>query len=150
MDQNLNPASLRWTNTDSRLSAETFGRPATEIEMDCHLCLMQGETMRGWRVNALWDTGSSITVVSPVVAAKMRLIPIGDMNMNGLGGKQKAWKSKCYLRFPNGKFCGPIVVAVHELPSVDVLIGMDVISIGKLTIERKPDGGTRFTFDLNT
>lgn len=117
--------------------------------MDCHLCLMQGETMKGWKARALWDTGSSITVVSPVVAAKMRLIPIGDMNMNGLGGKQKAWKSKCYLRFPNGKFFGPIVVVVHELPSVDVLIGMDVISIGKLTIERKPDGGTLFTFDMN-
>ena len=110
---------------------------------------MQGETMKGWKARALWDTGSSITVVTPAMADKMHLLPIGDMNMNGLGGKQKAWKSKCFLRFPNGKFCGPIVVAVHELPSVDVLIGMDVISTGTFTIRRKPDGGTLFTFDMN-
>lgn len=110
---------------------------------------MQGSTMKGWKVNALWDTGSSITVITPAVAAKMHLQPTGDMSMNGLGGKQTAWKSVCFLRFPNGKFCGPITVAVHDLPSVDVLIGMDVICTGKLTIEPKPDGGTLFTFDMN-
>jgi hypothetical protein len=32
---------------------------------------------------------------------------------------------------------------------VDVLLGMDVISSGKFTIERKADGGTLFTFDMN-
>lgn len=44
---------------------------------------------------------------------------------------------------------GPMMVVVDEIPSVDVLLGMDVIRFGKFTIERKPDGGTLFTFDMN-
>ena len=110
---------------------------------------MQGDILRGKKVTGLWDTGTSTTVITPAIAAKLNLKPKGDMNMNGIGGVQKAWKTECFFRFPNGMACGPLLVAVHELPSVDVLIGMDVISTGTFTIRRKPDGGTLFTFDMN-
>ena len=148
-ESDQNQGCLKWTNTDSRLSAETFGHPAREIEMDCHICTMQGEKIVGKQARGLWDTGTSTTVITPEIAAKLHLQPKGSMNVNGLGGAQQAWRTVCYFRFPNGKFFGPLVVAVHELPSVDVLIGMDIISIGKLAIERKPDNGTLFTFDIN-
>lgn len=118
--------------------------------MDCYVCTMtQDGKMRGKQARGLWDTGTSVTVITPAIAEKLHLKPVGDMDMNGLGGVQQAWRAVAFFRFPNGKNCGPLLVAVHELPSVDVLIGMDVISIGKFLIERKPDGGTRFTFDMN-
>lgn len=34
------------------------------------------------------------------------------------------------------------------LPSTDVLIGMDIISMGRFLLEPKPDGGTKFMFIL--
>lgn len=149
-DQILNPVCLKWTYSAGSLSAETFGRPAEGFEMDCAVIVVIDGQIRFERVRGLWDTGTSTTVITPAVAARLGLKPDGksSMNLNGLGGRQKAWTAVASIGFPNGKAYGPIEVAVHDLPSVDVLIGMDVISLGTLTIEPKPDGGTRFTFTL--
>ena len=147
---NSTPHGLTWTHTRSQLSAETIGRPARSLDMDCHICVMTGENkFAGTKVKGLWDTGTSTTVITPAVAAKLNLKPAGNMTMNGLGGKQKSWITMACLRLPNGMVAGPFYMAVHELPSTDVLIGMDVISMGTFLLERKPDGGTRFTFELN-
>jgi len=117
--------------------------------MDCNICVLTGDNMfTGVKARGLWDTGTSVTVITPAIAAKLNLKPLGGYTMNGLGGVQQSWLTVGFLRFPNGKVWGPIHMAVHDLPSTDVLIGMDVISTGRLTIERKADGGTRFTFDL--
>ena len=108
-----------------------------------------GNRFAGVSAKGLWDTGTSTTVITPAIATKLGLQPMGGMTMNGLGGKHQSWLTLAFFRFPNGVIAGPIQMAVHDLPSTDVLIGMDIISMGKFTIERKPDGGTRFTFDLN-
>ena len=146
--QNSNPDSLTWTHTRSSLSAETFGKPANSLDMDCHICVMNGDKFSGVPARAIWDTGTSTTVISPAVAEKLGLQPVGDMSMKGLGGIQHSWITIAYLRFPNGIVAGPFYMAVHDLPSTDVLIGMDIISMGTFKLERKPDGGTRFTFTL--
>ena len=118
--------------------------------MDCAIIAVIDGQMRWERVRGLWDTGTSTTVITPAVAERLGLKPDGknSMSLNGLGGKQTAWTAVASIGFPNGKAYGPIEMAVHELPSVDVLIGMDVISIGKMIIEPKPDGGTKFMFML--
>lgn len=102
----------------------------------------------GVKARGLWDTGTSTTVITPAIAEKLNLRPVGGMKMNGLGGVQQSWLTIAYLRFPNGTVVGPLYMAVHDLPSTDVLIGMDIISMGTFLLERKPDGGTRFTFKL--
>lgn len=71
------------------------------------------------------------------------------MGLSGMGGTDMAWTALVSIGLPCGLAWGPMRVAVHELPTHDVLLGMDIIRIGNFTIERKPDGGTRFTFDLN-
>lgn len=117
--------------------------------MDCNICVMTGnKKFTGVKAKALWDTGTSTTVISPAIAEKLNLEPIGGMRMNGLGGVQQSWLTLAYFRFPNGIVAGPFRMAVHELPSVDVLIGMDIISMGRFLLERKPDGGTKFMFIL--
>ena len=147
-EQNSNPDSLTWTHTRSSLSAETFGNPASSLDMDCHICVKNGDKFSGVPARALWDTGTSTTVISTTIAAKLGLQPVGKMRINGLGGIQHSWVTTAFLRFPNGTVAGPFYMAVHDLPSTDVLIGMDVISMGTFHLERKPDGGTRFTFTL--
>ena len=142
---------LTWTFESSRLSAESFGYPADEIVMVCGVGALRDNGLKWKRVKALWDTGTSTTIITPTVAAMLGLEPEEKdfMDLNGIGGVVRAWTSVVYIGLPNGKAWGPVSVAVRELPSTDVLLGMDIISIGKFTIERKPDGGTRFTFDLN-
>ena len=121
-----------------------------ELEMDCEIGVLQNGRWVKTPVRALWDTGTSITVITPEVASKL---PLAKLNRKiGLNGMNSQGESELYLArviFPNGKAYGPILVAVQELPSTDVLLGMNVILGGKFTIERKPDGGTLFTFDMN-
>lgn len=148
-DQTSDRNCLTWTHTSSSLLAETFGRPAQSLDMDCNICVMTGNSMfRGIKAHGIWDTGTSTTVITPAIAEKLNLKPIGGMRMNGLGGVQQSWLTLAYFRFPNGTVAGPIRMAVHELPSTDVLIGMDIISMGRFQLERKPDGGTKFMFIL--
>jgi len=110
--------------------------------------LTGNKKLTGTKVRGTWDTGTSTTVITPAVAAKLNLKPVGNINLNGLGGRQMSWLTIAWLRFPNGIVLGPLYMAVQDLPSTDVLIGMDVISMGRFLLERKPDGGTRFTFTL--
>ena len=148
-EPNLNPGGLKWTHTRSSLSAETFGRPAESLEMDCGIGAVKDGVLQWERAKALWDTGTSTTVITPELDAKLGLEPDGDyMDLNGLGGVQKAWTAVVCVGLPNGKAYGPIPVAVHDLPSTDVLIGMDVICTGRFLLEPKPDGGTKFMFIL--
>lgn len=147
-DQNSNRASLTWTYESGRLSAETGGKPAAEIVMDCHIGVIDESGKRKVPVRALWDTGTSTTVVTPEVARRLKMKVFTTIGLSGLKGSARAPVCAAYVLLPNGKTYGPIAVAIHELPTVDVLLGMDVISIGTFTIKRKPDGGTLFTFEL--
>lgn len=147
-DQNSNRASLTWTHATGILSAETFGLPAEELMMDCHIGVEDEHGKRKTSVRALWDTGTSTTVITPDVARKLKPKVFDTIGLNGLKGQSRAPVCAIYVLFPNGKAFGPIAAAIHELPSVDVILGMDVISIGTFTLRRKPDGGTLFTFEL--
>ena len=149
MSEKQNQDGLTWTNTSSRLSAETFGQPALEIEMDCHVGVLKDGRWIKTPVRALWDTGTSITVITPEVANKLPLEKYDrKINLNGLMGRSDADLYFAHVILPNGKASWPMLVAVNDLPNVDMLLGMNFILGGRLTIERKADGGTRFTFDL--
>ena len=145
-----NQESLKWQVGKTLLTAETFGQPASEIVMDCRVCTQPGEGFRSLLVKALWDTGTSTTVISPRVASRLGLKPKGSAKTNAVGSVRQSGLTSAYLWLPNSMMIGPMMVVVDEIPSVDVLLGMDVIRFGKFTIERKPDGGTRFTFDIKT
>ena len=147
-DQNSSRASLTWTHTNGSLSAETFGKPAEGLLMDCHIGVDDEHGKRKTSVRALWDTGTSTTIISPEVARKLKPKVFDTITLSGLKGQSRAPVCAIYVLFPNGKAFGPIAAAIHELPSVDVILGMDVISIGTFTLRRKPDGGTLFTFEL--
>lgn len=118
--------------------------------MDCHLAVMSNGRWLKTPVRALWDTGTSITVITPEVASKLPLTKFDrEIVLNGMDSQRRSDLYFASVFFPNGKIFGPILVAVQEIPTVDILLGMNVILGGKFSIERKPDGGTRFTFDMN-
>ena len=118
--------------------------------MDCEIGALQNGRLIKTPVRALWDTGTSITVITPEVASKLPLVKLDKkIGLNGLKNKSEAELYLAAVVFPNGKIFGPIVVAVQELPSTDVLLGMNVILGGTFAIQRKEDGGTLFTFDMN-
>lgn len=145
---NSTHGSLKWTFDRLRLSAETDGHPAEQIVMGCAIGVIDADGRRKTSVQALWDTGTAMTIVSTDIARRLRLQQIDTITLHGLGGESIAPVCKAVILFPNGIAYGPIAVAVQDMPVSQVLLGMDIISIGTFLLERKPDGGTRFTFTL--
>jgi len=116
---------------------------------------------------ALVDTGATTTMISPRVVAKIGLVPIGKMPFGGISGER--WHN-AYL-FHVGFAGHPVPLSVVQVPDpdldakwakvhvykpvikggelpdgtgFDVLLGMDVISTGRLEIDRS--GDFSFTF----
>ena len=89
--------------------------------------------------NALWDTGASQTVVSLELVASLALKSIGPGLNYTAGEIRKANRYLINLHFPNVAFPGLQVIdsplpQPPNRPRFDLLIGMDIITRGDLTI----------------
>ena len=102
----------------------------------------------------MWDTGSTKTVITPRLARMLELEYVDSLladTANGL--KDVAVFFGAYFRIGDATF-GPRGVDVTEFnseksdPYVDVLVGMDIISRGSMTIEPAGEKHYRFSFEL--
>ena len=85
--------------------------------------------------SALWDTGSNISVISADLASKMRLEPVGTMNVETAGGKIIMNKYIISVSLPNHLNIENIMISSGNLgEGVDILIGMDIITLGDFSI----------------
>ena len=101
-------------------------------------------------VRALWDTGAVTTAISKTLAERLRLqSPVDTMITISATGK---WESPCHylviqiandIRFENVK----VVEYPLENHDVDILLGMDIISKGRLTVNNE-NGNTVVEFEL--
>ena len=87
-------------------------------------------------IRAMWDTGSSETVISCDLAKKLELSPIGKSNIISSGS---IFKSNVYnidlLLAEKQRFTLQVTESEQLNNSdMDVLIGMDVISLGDFAI----------------
>ena len=113
-----------------------------------------GDKVYSYPVTAMWDTGSTRTVVTPRLANRLALEYVGDCSADTANGiKDVAVFFGVYFRIGEVTF-GPRSVDVTEFNSegvetyVDVLVGMDIISKGILTIEPSEDKHYDFSFEL--
>src|SRR5207249_1503851 len=83
--------------------------------------------------NALIDTGSTATAVSPAVRAALKPMKIGRARVH-LPGIGVVWNDTYFLRLKFGGHAGPgrwfgleVIEYQPSTPYVDVLIGMDLL-----------------------
>lgn len=97
-------------------------------------------------VNALWDTGATCTCISEDLANAIGLLPDDETELT-VGDNRKV-KSRVYsVQLNMGDFVVPYI-RVNSLPpnrTHDVIIGMDIISMGDLTISNY-SGQTTLSF----
>lgn len=87
------------------------------------------------KYDAIWDTGATNTVISNRVANEMKLIPIGMVTVSTANGVAEAYKYIISLVLPNKLVIEDIEVTSGNLgEGVDLLIGMDIISLGDFAI----------------
>ena len=84
---------------------------------------------------ALWDTGSTMTVISDELADKLNLEPVGEMVADTAGGRYIAKKYVISLSLPNRLNIENVMISSGRLgKGIDILIGMDIITLGDFAI----------------
>jgi len=95
---------------------------------------------------AVWDTGAVSTAITKDIVAKLSLRQTGQKTIEGVTGNAICNTYLIALSLPNGILIPEIEVADCDGNiGCDILIGMDVISMGDFVICNK-DGKTTFSF----
>ena len=100
------------------------------------------------KVNALWDTGATNTCIPMKLAVAMG-IPLGEATpLTRMRTTDQSYYCQFWIEFPTGEAVFvPEAVAVPDMRT-KFIIGMDVISRGRTTIETDGEGGVVFTFSI--
>lgn len=88
---------------------------------------------------ALWDTGASCTSISSKVVHELGLHQIGSYIVNHAGGSMVARTYHIALFLPTLYSIDCLEVEEVAMNGVDVIIGLDVISLGDFAITREGD-----------
>lgn len=95
--------------------------------------------------NAVWDTGATNTVITENIVGRLGLEPIGVVEMHTVNGTREGGVYLVDLCLPNQLWITGVPAIDSEINDADVLIGMDIISMGDFAITNKFDK-TWFTF----
>lgn len=103
-----------------------------------------------YKAKAIWDTGSSATAISERLAEEMGLAPVDKGVGVSAVGETKILYYLLDIRMSNDIVIKSVKIAAFPLKrhDIDILLGMDVISKGKLTISNQ-NGKTEVTFEYN-
>ncbi len=89
----------------------------------------------GYTTTALWDTGASISLITPQVVAKLALSPVGIIQISHVAGSGNHSTHMVNLGLPNKVLIGGVIVAEGTLgEGIEAIIGMDVICKGDFSI----------------
>ena len=98
-------------------------------------------------INAVWDTGASTTCISQKVVTDLGLSEIDKKLVHTANNDRLAGVYLVNIYLPNGVAFDGIRVVDMEVPSTDILIGMDIINKGDFAVTHKK-GFTCMTFQI--
>lgn len=99
-------------------------------------------------VYGLWDTGATHSAVSKRIANILKLQVEGYIPMaHAMGQAERVPIHHVNFTLPGPALMPGIQVSQCDLIGIDVLIGMDIIAIGKFCLTNKHNGTIEFAFD---
>lgn len=100
------------------------------------------------RYNGLWDTGASGSMITSKIAKELGLIPTGMQKSFHAQGYSLVNTYMINLTLLNGIQVVDLKVGEGILPAgIDMLIGMDIISLGDFALTHRKNG-TIFSFQI--
>lgn len=100
------------------------------------------------RYNGLWDTGASGSMITKRIAKELGLIPTGMQQSFHAQGFSFVNTYLVNVTLLNGIQVFNLKVGEGDLPAgIDMLIGMDIISLGDFALTHK-NNGTVFSFQI--
>ena len=87
------------------------------------------------KFKGIWDTGATNSAISSKVAKECNLMPMGKVKVNTAGGVQEQNTYLIDVKLPNNIIIQDVIVnEMADIDSTDVLIGMDIITLGDFSI----------------
>lgn len=103
-------------------------------------------TPRMWK--GIWDTGDSKSCINKDIVNHLHLIPVGKIQISTAGGLVDTSTYLVDIGLPNGVLVRDVLVSCADLGrNLDVLIGMDIITLGDFAITNV-NGRTTFSFRI--
>lgn len=125
-----------------------------DLVTECFVCaapdpavVPQGQQLPYKKFQAIWDTGATNTLISQEVVDACGLKPTGMTDVHGVGGVQRTQTFLVNIRLPNNTEAKNVQVALGQLGGSQVLIGMDIITVGDFAITNV-GGKTVFSFRI--
>jgi predicted aspartyl protease len=95
---------------------------------------------------AIWDTGATATTISKRIVDELGLKPIGMQTLHTPNGSCDRYTYLVDIILPNHVIVPSLIVTGTEVFDADMLIGMDIISLGDLSITNFKK--TTFSFQI--
>jgi hypothetical protein len=90
--------------------------------------------------DALWDTGATMSAITPEIQQKLQLIPIDKKEITGVHNTEIVDVVLITLELPNSVIKKKIKVAVCKMTlKIDIILGMDIISLGDFALSNGND-----------
>jgi predicted aspartyl protease len=104
------------------------------------------DAAKSYSAKVLWDTGATISAITPRIAEKLGLVFVNNMTIVGANSTSQVNTTIVSIAFPNGLRIQDCPVVICDIdPRVDMLLGMDVITAGDFAISNG-DAQTTFSF----
>jgi len=98
---------------------------------------------------ALWDTGATHSVFTPKIVQDLGLIAVDTKIVSGIDKEKSSDIVVATILLPNAMVLPGRRYSVNFIPGADVIIGMDIISMGDFVITNAR-GKTLFSFVIPT
>jgi len=117
-----------------------FAKKQNKIITPVNLYPVQLNTAAFLSTDAIWDTGASMSVVTPEIKNKLKVSPIDKKTIAGVHSTQIVDIVFITLELPNNVIKKNIEVAVCNIPSnVGMILGMDIIALGDFALSHGND-----------
>jgi predicted aspartyl protease len=112
--------------------SDIFGPNARQLRSKCSV--IDPVTGNSCQASAIWDTGASCSCISPELAKKLSLPIVGSTTSHTANGSTPSNRHVVDIAIGNVRF-QKIAVSALPLPEDLVLIGMDLIGLGRFTVQ---------------
>lgn len=112
-----------------------FDKTQTRIITPVNLYPIPFNSSNSLSTDALWDTGASMSAITPEILRRLNVTPIDKKEIAGVHKTQAVDVALITIELPNGVIKKNIKVAVCDITfKVGLILGMDIISLGDLAL----------------
>ena len=115
------------------------------LQTDCDIYSLDGRLFH--TDNAMWDTGATTTIISSRIVRQLKLEPYQQGGISGIGGASNTNTYLVHVLIPTGDVVTNCEVMKSDFEDYDVIIGMDIISLGDFCFTN-PDDYSVFSFRI--